>query len=66
MGAKILCEYSSEFQAGEAEQERRGQMLVEVLQLKKKRNNGRYSTIWGDKTALGLFRTVQRIINEGA
>ena len=48
----------------EAENTRRGQLLAEVLQLKKLRN-GRYDTQWGDKTALGLFLTVQRIINEG-
>jgi len=49
----------------DAENTKRGQLLAQVLQLKKKRDNGRYNTQWGDKTALGLFLTVQRIINEG-
>lgn len=48
----------------EAEQIRRGELLAETLQLKKKA--GRYLTTWGDKTALGLFLTVKRIVNEGA
>lgn len=46
----------------EAEQAMRGDLLASVLGLKKKRSNGRYDTSWGDKTALGLFLTVQRII----
>jgi len=65
METKTLYEYSPEFQAEEAEKERRGQLLAQVLRLKKKRDNGRYDTHWGDKTALGLFLTVQRIINDG-
>lgn len=50
----------------EAEQTRRGELLAEVLMLKIKRSNGRYNSSWGDKTALGLFLTVQRIIEQGA
>lgn len=49
----------------DAENIRRGELLAEVLQLKKQRDNGRYDTSWGDKTALGLFLTVQRIIEQG-
>lgn len=48
----------------EAEQIRRGEMLAEVLELRKGAN-GRFNTTWGDKTALGLFLTVSRIINKG-
>ena len=49
----------------EEEQTRRGELLAEVLGLKKKRKSGRYDTAWGDKTALGLFRVVERIILDG-
>ena len=42
----------------------RGNALIELLQLKVK-NNGRVDTIWGDKTPLGLYRMVSRVINEG-
>ena len=49
----------------EAEQQRRGLLIAETLQLKKKRVNGRFDTAWGDKTAIGLFLTVKRIIDEG-
>jgi len=65
METKTLYEYSPEFLADEAENTRRGELLAKVLQLKKKRDNGRYDTNWGDKTALGLFLVVQRIINDG-
>jgi hypothetical protein len=43
----------------------RGNNLIELLQLKIK-NNGRVDTIWGDKTPLGLYHTVSRVINEGS
>jgi len=42
----------------------RGVALGELLQLKKKRSNGRYNTTWGDKTPLGLYLTVKRFIEE--
>lgn len=43
---------------------KRGELLIEVLGLKKKRN-GRVNTTWGDKTAYGLALTVERIIKDG-
>ena len=43
--------------------ERRGELLAEILMLKKKSNNGRYDTTWGDKTAIGLFLTVEHIVS---
>lgn len=49
----------------EAEEARRGQLLAEILGLKLKRGTDRYSTTWGDKTALGLFRLVERIMLDG-
>jgi len=49
----------------EAERARRGRILGDVLGLKMKRENGRYDTTWGDKTPLGLFETVKRIIEQG-
>ena len=48
----------------EAQAIERGEMIVRVLGLRLKAN-GRVDTCWGDKTPLGIFRTVQRIINEG-
>ena len=47
----------------EAHQTRRGEALAELLNLKPK--NGRYSTSWGDKTALGLYLTVWRFMEDG-
>jgi len=49
----------------ELEQTRRGILLADVLGLRAKRDNGRYGTTWGDKTAFGLYHTVKRIIDEG-
>jgi hypothetical protein len=48
----------------DADMVNRGLLLAEVLGLKQK-PNGRYDTTWGDKTPLGLYLTVQRIIEEG-
>lgn len=42
--------------------EKTGNDLIEILQLKIKKN-GRVDTTWGDKTPLGLALTVQRIID---
>jgi len=39
-----------------------GHKLAEVLQLKRKKNE-RYDTLWGDKTDLGLYETIKRIID---
>lgn len=44
------------------QQEVCGQDLVELLYLKVK-ENGRVDTRWGDKTALGLFLTVKRVLD---
>jgi hypothetical protein len=52
---------------GQAEAEKAqneiGEKLIEVLQLKKK-PNGRVDTTWGDKTPLGLYLTVQAVIEQ--
>jgi hypothetical protein len=39
-----------------------GEKIIEVLSLHKKQN-GRVDTAWGDKTPLGLYLTVKRIID---
>ena len=43
---------------------KRGDMIAEVLKLKRDRNTGRFNTTWGDKTSLGLFNTVKRLVEE--
>lgn len=59
-------------QLTESEETKRGELLAQVLELKPcKLDNGerldppRYHTKWGTKTALGLFRTVARIVEDG-
>ena len=53
-------------QLTEQEQQRRGEMLVSILNLRKEKGYAdRYKTEWGNKTALGLFRMVERIILDG-
>ena len=47
----------------EAEQSKRGELLAEMLGLKADKSTGRYFTTWGDKTALGLFKTCKRIMD---
>ena len=44
-----------------------GHKLAEMLALKPLTHNGgyRYNTAWGTKTALGLYESVTRIIQEG-
>ena len=49
----------------EQEETRRGTLLAEVLSLKLRGPERRYDTTWGNKTALGLYRTVARIVLEG-
>lgn len=57
----------------EAEETRRGELLIEMLGLKPVGRNHhewgmsppRYNTTWGTKTALGLFRSVSRLILDG-
>lgn len=45
----------------EDEERRRGETLARVLRLPEN-DDGRYNLEGGDKTALGLFRTIQRIM----
>ena len=42
--------------------EKLGKTLAELLNLPLKKN-GRYDTAWGDKTPIGLFRSVERVVN---
>ena len=39
-----------------------GENIAELLNLKLK-SNGRYNTVWGDKTAVGLYHCIQRILD---
>ena len=48
----------------EIEHARRGELLINILGLKRNRE-GRIDTTWGDKTALGLFLTIKRIVEDG-
>lgn len=41
-----------------------GQTVVDLLNLPKKRSNGRYNTSWGDKTLMGLGATIVRVVEE--
>jgi len=52
-----------ELKADNAEDLDIGNKLIEVLQLKLKQN-GRVDTSWGDKTPVGLYQIVKRIIQE--
>jgi len=50
----------------EAEEMRRGNLLAHVLKLRRDvEYSDRWQTEWGTKTALGLFRSVERIIRDG-
>lgn len=50
----------------EDEMARRGALLAEVLHLERDdAHKDRWQTEWGTKTALGLFRTVERIMEDG-
>jgi hypothetical protein len=40
-----------------------GEKLIEILGLRVK-SNGRVNTKWGDKTPIGLYLTIQRIMEE--
>lgn len=62
-GARLDAMWDTGDPLREAEQTRRGDLLAYVLALHI--NDGRYQTEWGDKTALGLYRTVKRILEEG-
>lgn len=48
----------------ETEKIERGELIAEILMLKKDKDN-RYKTTWGTKTALGLYRTMERIVKDG-
>jgi hypothetical protein len=53
-------------QIDEAEEARRGALIREVLQLRRSiEYPDRVNTAWGNKTDLGLFRTLKRIIEDG-
>jgi len=45
-----------------------GQSVIDILRLKQDKtgnyNPKRYITTWGNKTALGIYETVKRLINE--
>jgi hypothetical protein len=47
----------------EQEQAKIGAALIDLLGLKVKKN-GRVDTSWGDKTPLGLYLTIQRVMGE--
>lgn len=59
----------------EAEETKRGELLVSFLKLKESKQETahgkisfdppRYSTEWGTKTALGIFRSIEAIIKSG-
>ncbi len=50
----------------EQEQIRRGELIAEVLNLKRDREHrDRYCTTWGTKTAMGLFLTIERLVRDG-
>jgi len=42
-------------------QDKLGKEIASILCLKKNKN-GRYNTMWGDKTTLGLLNVVYRIV----
>lgn len=55
--------WCADYQQREAEERSRGAIIAKVLQLKRSREYpDRYETTQGTKTDLGLFRTVQAII----
>ena len=49
---------------------RRGKLIAKVLNLKSHayygddNNNIRYYTTWGDKTPLGLYETIKRLLED--
>jgi len=42
-------------------QDQLGEEIASIFHLKKNKN-GRYNTMWGDKTAIGLLNVVYRIV----
>ena len=55
---------------GKSRKIRRGRMIAKVLNLDEKHfyaeddESIRYETLWGTKTALGLYETVKRILED--
>jgi len=56
-----MRKHSTDYTDNELEQI--GQSIVEELQLKRNKKR-RYNTIGGDKTPIGLARTIMRVIEE--
>jgi hypothetical protein len=48
----------------QARYEQIGKEIADMLMLKRDKN-GRYETTWGNKTPLGLYLTLKRLIEEG-
>jgi len=71
----IVSKVNGTFEISEAEEARRGEMIVQLLNLREAKQETahgklsfdppRYSTEVGTKTALGLFRTMRRLVEEG-
>jgi len=53
----------AEWKIIEAKCHKGGKALANLLHLKKNKN-GRYDTSWGDKTELGLYLTIKRVVEE--
>ena len=48
-----------------AEKEIVRKQIIEILMLRKDATNKvRYQTTWGNKTAIGIYETVYRIVND--
>ena len=44
---------------------KQGKQWADILMLKRSREyNDRYLTSWGDKTALGVYLTIKRLVEE--
>ena len=50
----------------EAEAKRRGQMIAEAFHFKRDKNySDRWRCTWGNKTSLGVYYTLKRMIEDG-
>ncbi len=49
----------------EDEKRERGNLLAHVLNIKRNRLTGRFTTKWGSKNSLGLYETIRNLIQEG-
>jgi hypothetical protein len=66
LSAKIAQLVQKPEELDEAEEMRRGAMLADALNLKRDEDfPDRWLTDWGNKTNLGLYRIVRRLIVEG-